>query len=90
VNGPEALRRLKFLYDQVHQTAERVEHLPAALPLHIHPESLNYPEDLRRIEAEYNRLAGSAMAEGTFTAADLEAEGLPAHWRLGDWPENHS
>lgn len=73
----KALHQLKFLYDQVHQTAQRVEHLPERMPYHVHPESLNYEKDLVRIKGEYNRLAQSAQAEGVLTSADLEAEGLP-------------
>jgi len=74
----EALERLKFLYDQVRQTAERQEHLHARLPLDIEPQSLNYDEDLVRLQWEYNRLVEAAEAEGTLSAADLEARGLPA------------
>jgi hypothetical protein len=76
----EALQRLKFLYDQVHQTAERVEHLPAALPLDIHPESINYADDLRRIQEEYNHLADTGFARGFLSPADLAEAGLPVHW----------
>lgn len=75
----ETLERLKFLYDQVHQTAERIEHLPERLPLDIRPRSLNYEEDLARIRAEYNRLAREARDRGWLTGAALEAEGLPLH-----------
>lgn len=77
----DVLNRLKFLYDQVHQTAERVEHLPERMPLHVHPESLNYEEDLVRIQGEYNRTAQQAQAEGVLTAAELEEEGLPLQFQ---------
>lgn len=76
----EALHQLKFLFDQVHQTAERIEHLPAAMPLHVHPQSLNYPDDLHRLEGEYKRLFREGIAQGLFTPADVEAEGLPAEF----------
>lgn len=72
-----ALHRLKFLHDQVHQTAERLQHLPERLPLSVRPESVNYGEDLARLKNEYDRLAREALAEGLLTAADLEATGLP-------------
>lgn len=74
----EALERLKFLHDQVHQTAERQEHLAERLPLAIEPQSLNYKEDLTRLRAEYNRLAGEAQSAGLVSAAELEEQGLPA------------
>ncbi|HWH70916.1 MAG TPA: hypothetical protein VNT26_16120 [Candidatus Sulfotelmatobacter sp.] len=77
------LHRLKFLYDQVHQTAERIEHLPASMPLHIHPQSLNWDEDLHRFEDEYNWLVGQALADKTLTEGELEAEGLPARFPHG-------
>ncbi|WP_374711298.1 hypothetical protein [Symbiobacterium terraclitae] len=73
----EALERLKFLYDQVHQRAERQEHLQARLPLDIEPQSLNYDEDLERFRGEYNRLVQAARAAGILSAADLEQRGLP-------------
>lgn len=73
----ETLQRIKFLYDQVHQTAERAEHLEERMPLHVHPESLNYEKDLTRIQGEYNRLVQTAQAEGILTPSDLEAEKLP-------------
>ena len=73
----ETLERLKFLYDQVHQTAERQEHLPERLPLPIEPQSLNYDKDLSRFEGEYNRLVRSAQAEGLLTDMDLAENGLP-------------
>ncbi|MDF2630311.1 MAG: hypothetical protein K0R39_4142 [Symbiobacteriaceae bacterium] len=79
------LQRLKFLFDQVHQTAERVEHLPAALPLDIQPVSINWDEDLRRFEDEYNWLVGQALADKTLTVEELQAEGLPEHFPRG-WP----
>lgn len=79
------LRRLKFLFDQVHQTAERVEHLPAALPLEIHPTSINWDEDLHRFEDEYNWLVGQALADKTLTPEELQAEGLPQRFPHG-WP----
>lgn len=77
MNRNETLERIKFLYDQVHQTAERREHLQERMPLHVHPQSLNYEKDLSRIRGEYNRLVQSARAEGLLSAADLEAEELP-------------
>lgn len=83
----ETLRRLKFLYDQVHQTAERVEHLPASLPLDIQPTSINWDADLQRIEAEYNWLAGQALADKTVSEAELAAEGLPARFPRGRQPD---
>lgn len=73
----EALTRLKFLHDQVHQTAERSDHLGERMPLHVHPDSLNYPKDLTRLKGEYNRLAGKAQADGLFTAVEMQREGLP-------------
>ncbi len=73
----DAINRLKFLYDQVYQTAERRDHLPERLPLDVRPRSLNYDKDLTRLTAEYNRLARQVQAEGVLTAAALEAEGLP-------------
>lgn len=79
----QTLHRLKFLFDQVHQTAERVEHLPASLPLDIQPKSINWGEDLQRIEAEYNWLAGQALADKTLSEAELAAEGLPARFPKG-------
>jgi hypothetical protein len=79
----ETLHRLKFLYDQVHQTAERVDHLPASLPLHIHPQSINWDEDVVRIEREYNWLSRTALEGGTLTQRELEAEGLPVEFRPG-------
>ncbi|HWI52101.1 MAG TPA: hypothetical protein VNT01_08160 [Symbiobacteriaceae bacterium] len=79
----DTLCRLKFLYDQVHQTAERVEHLPASLPLDIQPASINWNDDLHRIEAEYNWLAGQALADKTLSEAELAAEGLPARFPQG-------
>ncbi|MFZ5817896.1 MAG: hypothetical protein ACOY93_21810 [Bacillota bacterium] len=80
MNRSETLERLKFLYDQVHQTAERREHLEERMPLHVHPASLNYGEDLARIRDEYNWLAKQARAGRLLTEADLEAEGLPVQF----------
>jgi hypothetical protein len=77
VNRADTLHRLKFLWDQVHQTAERIEHLPSDMPLHVHPQSLNYAEDLVRIKGEYNQLAREAVASGLLSAHDLQAEDLP-------------
>ena len=77
MNRDKTLHRLKFLWDQVHQTAERIEHLSAALPLDVEPKSLNYPDDLARMKAEYNWLAKSAMQDKTLTEGDLAAEQLP-------------
>lgn len=77
----ETLDQLKFLYDQVHQTAERIEHLPASLPLDIEPQSLNYDKDLMRLRGEYNRLALAARVDGVLAEAELEAEGLPLQFR---------
>lgn len=73
----EILERLKFLHDQVHQTAERAEHLPERLPFPIQPRSLNYEKDLSRLVGEYNRLVNSARADGRLTPADLAENGLP-------------
>lgn len=73
----ETLERLKFLYDQVHQTAERADHLQERLAFPIEPRSLNYEKDLTRITGEYNRLVSSAQADGRLTPADLEQNGLP-------------
>lgn len=77
MNRKETLQQLKFLYDQVHQTAERAEHLEERMPLHVHPQSLNYEKDLSRIQGEYNRLARTARVEGVLSETDLKAEGLP-------------
>lgn len=74
------LERLKFLYDQVHQTAERVDHLPASLPIHIQPKSLNWDDDLHHLEAEYNWLAGQALADKTLTESELAEAGLPVRF----------
>jgi hypothetical protein len=74
---PDALQRLKFLYDQVHQTAERIEHLPQSLPLDIAPASLNYEKDLSRLQGEYNRLVQQLEADGLLYPAELEAQRLP-------------
>ncbi len=73
----EALERLKFLHDQVHQTAERSDHLAERMPLHVHPDSVNYPKDLTRLKGEYNRLVGKAQTDGLITVAELQREGLP-------------
>ncbi len=73
MDSSEALERLKFLHDQVHQTAERSEHLEERMPLHVHPQSLNYEQDLTRVKGEYNRLARDLLSQGV----NLEAEGLP-------------
>lgn len=72
----EALEKLKFLYDQVHQTAERAEHLEERMPLHVHPQSLNYERDLSRVKGEYNRLARELQERGI----SLDYEGLPAQF----------
>lgn len=74
------LEKLKFLYDQVHQTAERIEHLPSSLPLDVRPRSLNYGQDLKRLESEYNHLVQVAREQGLLKPADLDAEGLPHHF----------
>jgi hypothetical protein len=47
------------------------------MPLHVHPQSLNYAEDLVRIKGEYNQLAREAVASGLLSAHDLQAEDLP-------------
>ena len=73
----EILARLEMLHDQVHQTAERMAHLPERLPMEIEPQSLNYDRDLSRFQGEYNRLVREAQAEGLLSAADLEEYGLP-------------
>jgi len=72
----EILERLRALHRQVRRTAEREEHLSHSLPFDIMPRSLNYDDDRARLEGEYNRLVRAAEAEGSLTAADLEAEGL--------------
>jgi len=74
----EVLERLKFLHDQVHQTAERIRHLPQSIPFHVHPQSLNYEEDLEHIKAEYRWLAGEACRDQTLSPEELVEEGLPA------------
>lgn len=77
MDGREALDRAKYLHDQVHQTAERGEHLQERMPLGVRPESLNYGEDLERLKAEYGRFVQQAMAGGLLGPQDLEREGLP-------------
>lgn len=77
MNRSETMKRLKFLYDQVHQTAEREEHLEERMPLQVQANSLNYHKDLSRLQGEYNRLVQSAQAEGLLTSAELEAAELP-------------
>lgn len=77
MNGREALDRAKFLYDQVHQTAERGEHLQERMPLGVRPESLNYGEDLQRLKGEYARFIQEAVSGGWLNPQDLEREGLP-------------
>jgi len=83
VQKENVLHRLKFLYDQVHQTAERVQHLPASMPLHVHPQSLNWDEDLHRFEDEYNWLVGQALADKTLTPDELAAQELPERFHRG-------
>lgn len=73
--------RLQFLYDQVHQTSERVNHLHSALPMDIRPRSLNYGEDLQRLMAEYNSLVRQATESGAISKAALLERRLP--WRMG-------
>lgn|GEM_PF-1987060 len=73
----EALNHLKLLYDQVHQTRERLEQLPERMPLQVEVQSLNYDDDLLRLQGEYNRTVRQAQEEGLLSEADLEAEGLP-------------
>lgn len=73
----ERLEQLKSLSFQVHQTSRRQEHLPNSMPLHVHPESINWEKDLTRLQGEYNRLARAAMADGLLTPADLAEAGLP-------------
>ncbi len=80
MNRSESMQRLKFLYDQVHQTAERAEHLEERMPLHVHPQSVNYEKDLSRIKGEYNRLVQQLQESAMLTSADLEAEGLPVQF----------
>lgn len=80
MNRQEGMNELKFLYDQVHQTAERKEHLGERMPLHVEARSLNYGKDLRRIRSEYNRLSRDLREAGTVSQAELEAEGLPAEF----------
>lgn len=77
MNPAETLHRLKFLHDQIHQTAERSRHLPSAMPLHVHPESLNYQEDLTRLKQEYRHAVDAAIVQGELSPADLAREGLP-------------
>lgn len=79
----EALQRLKFLHDQVHQTAERCEHLGERMPMHVQAASLNYEQDLMRVQGDYNRLVRAVQVEGLFTVVELEAEGLPLHFDQG-------
>jgi len=76
----ETMERLKFLYDQVHQTAERAEHLEERMPLHVHPQSLNYERDLDRVKGEYNRLVQHMQESAMLTNQDLEDEGLPVQF----------
>lgn len=75
----ETLHRLKFLHDQIHQTAERVEHLPSAMPIHVHPQSVNYEEDLTRLKQEYRHAVDKAIVNQILSPADLAQEGLPHH-----------
>lgn len=77
MDARETMERVKFLHDQVHQTAERKEHLPERIPMDVRPESLNYGEDLRRLRGEYDRFVQEAVAGGVLSAHDLEREGLP-------------
>lgn len=77
LNRVEALEQLKFLWDQVHQTAERIEHMPVSMPLGVHADSLNYEKDLTRFQGEYNRLAQTAQSAGLLSAQEIQAEGLP-------------
>ena len=72
-----ALRQLKFLYDRIQRTTQRQEHLPDALAAAVEPESLNYSQDLVRLQSEYNRIAWDAQAEGILSAAELAEQGLP-------------
>jgi len=81
MNRQEAMERLKFLYDQVHQTAERKDHLGERMPLHVEARSLNYGKDLGRIEGEYNRLSHALREAGTVSQAELEAEGMPVEFQ---------
>lgn len=72
-----AMQQLKFLWDQVHQTEERSDHLEERMPLHVHAASLNYEKDLTRLQGEYNRVARTAWESGLLTADEIEREGLP-------------
>jgi hypothetical protein len=73
----EVLHQLKELYDQTERTRERGDHLFEQMPLHVHPQSLNYGKDLDRKEADYNRLVRVAQRRGVLTEADLTEAGLP-------------
>jgi hypothetical protein len=74
----DTLRQLKSLRDRVESITVRIEELPERIPFHLHPESLNYAEDLMRAQDEYNRLAIAAVAGGVLGRSAMEAEGLPA------------
>lgn len=73
----DRIEQLRFLYDQVHQTAERIEQLPERLAMDIEPQSLNYEEDLQRLKGEYNRLVQESQAAGALSAEEILAAGLP-------------
>lgn len=79
----ETMEQLKFLYDQVHQTAEREEHLQERMPVHVEARSLNYEKDLTRIKGEYNRLVRTALEEGILRTEDLRQNHLPERWERG-------
>ncbi|MGE5673250.1 MAG: hypothetical protein ACM3XM_05135 [Mycobacterium leprae] len=85
----EALQQLHDLWDLAHRTYERQVNLPEAMPLHVHPQSLNYGKDLTRAEGEYNRLVAKCWADGILTAADLARVGLPERLDLPE-PEAQS
>jgi len=87
VDRSEMLNQLKFLYDQVYQTSERLQHLPERMPMQVEAQSLNYDDDLLRLQGEYNRAVKRAQEEGLLTAADLEAEGLPLQFERRKQPE---
>jgi hypothetical protein len=80
----ETLRRLKSLHDRVESITVRSRELPERIPFHVHPESLNYAEDLMRAQDEYNRLAVAALAGGVLERVALEAQGLPPQIGQGE------
>lgn len=73
----ETLDRLQSLFDRVHRTAERGDHLQERVPLPVQTRSLNYAQDLENLQGEYRRLVSAALAEGVVNEIDLAAAGLP-------------